>query len=276
MRIWRASLAIVMGGILALGTACATRPAEAGPSGAATPPVPSASAEGTPPAEPSSDPEPSAPPAPVLPERVALPRGPITGLPGQGNFLAWTVDDGSDAETVARYVDFAERTGTRLTFFINGSYPGWAAQAERLRPMIASGQVQIGNHTWSHQALTKLSDRGIIDELTRNETYIQDTFGVSAKPYYRPPFGYRSAHTDAVAASIGYTVPVLWYGSLSDSGLITTEQVVQFADQWFLPQHIVIGHANYTPVTEVFGELSGIISQRGLQTVTLNDVFISP
>lgn len=42
--------------------------------------------------------------------------GPQTGLPGEGKYIAWTVDDGADPEVVRAYAEFSRRTGTRLTF----------------------------------------------------------------------------------------------------------------------------------------------------------------
>ncbi|MEO6827374.1 MAG: polysaccharide deacetylase family protein [Microbacteriaceae bacterium] len=211
-------------------------------------------------------------PVPLL-KKVPLPGGRITELPGEGNHLAWTVDDGSNSQVVAAYAQFAKDSGVRLTFFLNGTYPSWLDNAPALRPLVESGQVQLGNHTFSHADLTELSSAGIIHELQSNADFIKNTYGVTAAPFYRPPYGYTNSRTESVASSIGYTAPVLWYGSLSDSGLITPEQVVQFADTWFLPQHIVIGHANYLPVTTVYSRLVDIIHQRQLQTVTLNDVF---
>ena len=206
--------------------------------------------------------------------KVSLPAGAITALPGNDALLAWTVDDGIDADVVLKYIEFAAATGTRLTFFINGADPGWTKHAALLRPLVASGQVQLGNHTWDHPNLTKLSDSRVVEELQRNHDFISTTYGVDARPYYRPPYGFRNARVDRLAASIGYSTPVLWYGTLSDSGLITPEQVISFANQWFLPGHIVIGHANFPPVTTVFSQLSAMIHVRGLQTVTLNDVFL--
>lgn len=191
-----------------------------------------------------------------------------------GDYLMWTVDDGGDATVIRRYAEMARDTGTRLVFFPNAKYSGWAESADILRPLVDSGQVQIGNHTYSHADLTSLSDQGIIDELTRNENELTKIFGSVIKPYYRPPFGYRNDHTDAVASSIGYTTPVMWYGSLSDSGLITDQQVLDFANQWFLAGHLIIGHANFLPVTEVFPQLLQLLKDRGLQTVTLNDVYL--
>ncbi len=202
-----------------------------------------------------------------------VPGGTITRLPGPGNAIALTVDDGASSEVVGLYTEFAARSGMRLTFFLNGSRPSWTDNAPALRPLVESGQVQLGNHTWSHPNLTKLSAQGVVEELQRNEDFIHSMYGVSGKPYFRPPFGFHNAAVDSVARSVGYPVPVLWYGSLSDSALITEDQLKGFATQWMLPQHIVIGHANFLPVTNCFDFLADLIHSRSLQPVTLNDYF---
>jgi peptidoglycan/xylan/chitin deacetylase (PgdA/CDA1 family) len=267
-----ALLAVSGAAVAPSGTPTAS-PGGAAPTGT---PVPTPSAEAVLPAvEPAPAPVTASPPPPPPPiDKVALPAGAINGLPGEGDLLAWTVDDGTNAEVIRLYTEFAARTGTRLTYFLNGAYEGWTQHADLIRPLVQSGQIQLGNHTFDHVDLTHLSDSGVIDELQRNHDFILNTYGVDARPYYRPPFGYRDGRTDALAASIGYTCPVLWYGSLSDSGLITEQQVVDFATQWFLPQHIVIGHLNFLPVTNVFPQLEAIIAERGLRTVTLDDVFL--
>lgn len=205
--------------------------------------------------------------------RVPLPAGVITALPTSEPVLAWTVDDGSDSEVIRLYIEFARTSGARLIFFLNGSYPGWSDHADLLKPLVASGQVQLGNHTWSHADLTRLDDAGIVAEVQRNHDFIVSTFGIDPRPYYRPPYGYRDGRTDAAAASIGYTSPVMWYGSLADSNLRTDQEILDLAHQWFLPGHIVIGHLNFLPVTRVFPQLQQLIMDRGLTTVTLNDIF---
>jgi len=212
--------------------------------------------------------------APVLVKHPA-PTSSFTGLPGEGNLLAWTVDDGTDPAVIAAYAAFAATTGTRLTLFATGSYPAWRENAEVLRPLVASGQVQMANHTWTHPDLRSLSDAGIRDELQRTHDLIGELFGVDARPFYRPPFGYYNDRVMHVAAEIGYTATTMWYGSIADSSLIPEAEIVRLAHEWFLPQHIVIGHLNYAPVTHVFGDLAQVIADRGLTTVTLNDVFSS-
>jgi peptidoglycan/xylan/chitin deacetylase (PgdA/CDA1 family) len=197
----------------------------------------------------------------------------MSGLPGDGNLVALTVDDGGSSEVVAGYARWIAETGMRVTFFLNGSLPAWTENAAALAPLMASGHVQLANHTWSHLDLTAASDQQIVDDLLVNDEFIQSTYGVSAKPYYRPPFGRYDDRVLAAAASAGYTKCVMWYGSLADSGLITEDELLHYADTWLRPQHIVIGHANHLPVTNLFAELTDIMRTRGLQPVTLDDVF---
>jgi peptidoglycan/xylan/chitin deacetylase (PgdA/CDA1 family) len=220
------------------------------------------------------EPPPAPPPAAVI-ERVPAPYGTIDSLPGEGSLLAWTIDDGASAEVISAYAAFAAASGIRLTMFVTGTYSAWDENVTTLAPLLESGQVQLGNHTWSHADLTSLDDAGVADELQRNHDFIADAFGVDARPFFRPPYGYHDDRVDAIAADLGYYVPTLWYGSLSDSGKIAAPLIVDFAREWFLPQHIVIGHLNFMPVTTVFDELQAIITERGLTTVTLNDVFSS-
>ncbi|TFC88251.1 polysaccharide deacetylase family protein [Cryobacterium sp. TMT4-31] len=253
---------------------CATLAADPRPSVPATttPPTPSPLPRPLPGAVPP--PVPVAQPAPGL-VRVPVPPGTLSDLPGEGTLLAWTVDDGSSSEVLARYIRFAAETGTRLTFFVTGCYDAWTDNADRLRPLVQTGQIQLGNHTWSHPDLSALSDADVTTELQRNHDFLSDTYGVDARPYFRPPYGVHDVRVDALAAALGYTVPTTWYGSLADSGLLTEQQVVDFATTWFLPQHIVIGHLNFEPVTNVFPQLRALLHDRGLTTVTLNDVFTS-
>ena len=199
--------------------------------------------------------------------------GPQTGLPGEGKYIAWTVDDGADPEVVRAYAEFAHRTGTRLTFFINGQYPAFNQHRDLLLPLVKSGQLQIANHTYSHAALTSLTDEQIVSELTRNDEEIVRLFGVSSKPYFRPPYGYYDARVLAAAASCGFTRPVLWYGSLADSSDISSAEVYAYAEKYALAQHILIGHLNYRGVVSELDRIRGLLDQRGLTTVTIRDYY---
>lgn len=208
--------------------------------------------------------------------RLPAPFGQIHGLPGDGTLVALTVDDGGDADVIAAYARWIAECGMRVTFFLNGSLSGWTQHADLLRPLVASGQVQLANHTWTHSSLPSLSDEGVRNDLLTNDAFIRDTYGVEARPYFRPPFGHLDDRVQAVAASVGYTVPVMWYGSLADATPISDADLMAMAHQWLLPQHIVIGHANYPTVTHHFREIADILRARGLQPVTLDDVWERP
>lgn len=213
------------------------------------------------------------PPSPAA--RVALPgSGVLSVLPGQGDLLALTVDDGVDSDVVRLYTQFAKDTGIRLTFFVNGSYRSWTDNASLLRPLVESGQIQLGNHTWSHPDLTTQSPAQIADQIQRNHAFLSNTYGADARPYLRPPYGRHNAAVRAVAADLGYTLTTMWTGSLADSTVITEDYIVKMADTHFRPQNIVLGHLNHAPVTHVFDRLADVVRSRNLRTVTFNDVFL--
>lgn len=206
---------------------------------------------------------------------VTPPRGVVSRLPGTGGHLALTVDDGVNSEVVAAFVTLAARTGIRLTFFPNGCYRSWQDNAAALRPLVDSGQVALGNHTWSHPDVTTLDDRALTGEIRRNQQFLWSTFGVRT-PFFRPPYGAHDARTDALAADLGHPTIALWNGTLGDDKVLTPAQILAAGRQWFTAQRIVIGHANHRPVAAVFGQLLALIEERKLQTVTLADVWSAP
>ncbi len=225
---------------------------------------------------------PPPPPAPVE-AAAAVPAGPlppptgvVTELPGEGDALALTIDDGTSSEVVAAFATLAVDTGIRLTFFPNGRYRSWEENAALLRPLVESGQVAMGNHTWSHPDLTTLDDAAVAEEIGRNRDFLRTTFGVTDSPFFRPPFGAHDERTDRIAADLGHPTIAMWNGTLGDARVLTGPELVGYARQWFAPQTIVVGHANHRTVTTVYGELLDIIRERALRTVTLADVWAVP
>ena len=259
------------GGISSSGAPSSTPSSTASGSASATPSV-SATGTASPTAAASKTASATATSSNPVPEARAW-TGPQTGLPGEGKYIAWTVDDGADPEVVRAYAEFARRTGTRLTFFINGQYPAFRQHRDLLLPLVKSGQLQIANHTYRHPALTSLTDEQIVHELTRNDEEIRRLFGVSSKPYFRPPYGYYDARVLAAAASCGFTRPVLWYGSLADSSNISSAEVFSNAEKYALAQHIVIGHLNYRGVVSELDRIRALLDRRGLTTVTIRDYY---
>src|SRR6202158_529318 len=205
--------------------------------------------------------------------RVPAPSGVLTRLPGDGNQLAFTVDDGTSVAVVAAFAQFCRDSGTRLTFFVNGANKSWSVNAPALRPMVDSGQIQLGNHTWSHPDITRLGLDAVADQIRRNADFLKNSYGVDGTPYFRPPYGVHNADIDRVAADLGYTTITMWSGDVGDSRPENETSLVANAAKSFQPQQIVIAHANLPTITHCYPQLIDIIQSRNLQTVTLNDVF---
>ncbi len=156
-------------------------------------------------------------PPPPIQARIPLPGGGVlTSLPGDGDLLALTVDDGVSSEVVRLYTEFARDTGVRLTYFVNGAYRSWTENRDLLRPLVDDGQIQLGNHTWSHPDLTKLPLTAVAEELRHNHEFLWMTYGIDVRPYFRPPYGQHNAHVDKVSGELGYAAGTLWSGSLED------------------------------------------------------------
>jgi peptidoglycan/xylan/chitin deacetylase (PgdA/CDA1 family) len=189
------------------------------------------------------------------------------------NQIALTIDDGISDETVAGYADFALRTGIPITFCPNGINKTWTNHASVIRPLVETGQVQIANHTWSHPDLRTLSDADVVTQIERNEHWIQKTFGITARPWFRPPYGYWDARIESIAGNLGYTNLLLWNGTFGDSALISADLLLSLAEQWLKPGTILLGHANHPTVLGLFDQIEAIIASRGLHPMTLDEMF---
>jgi peptidoglycan-N-acetylglucosamine deacetylase len=205
--------------------------------------------------------------------RIPPPAGVLARLPGDGNQLALTVDDGVSVPVVGAFAQFCRDTGTRLTFFVNGANPSWSVNAPALRPMVDSAQVQMANHTWSHPYLNRMKLTAADDQIRRNADFLRNTYGTDGAPFFRPPYGVHNADIDRVAADQGYTTVTLWSATIGDSSPENEASLVANAAKSFQPQQIVLTHANLPTITRCYDQLTGLIQSRNLQTVTLNDVF---
>ncbi len=214
------------------------------------------------------------------PIRWNLPLGPVSAgvvvlirLPGEGNQIALTVDDGASTPVVGAFAQFARDSGTRLTFFVNGANPSWTVNAGALRPLVESGQVQMGNHTWSHPHLNRIGLSAVADQMRRNADFLRNTYGTDGSPFFRPPYGMHNADIDRVAADQGFTSITMWSADIGDSAPENESSLMARATKSFQPGQIVLMHANLPTITHCYGQLLDLIGSRNLQTVTLKQVF---
>jgi peptidoglycan-N-acetylglucosamine deacetylase len=100
-------------------------------------------------------------------------------------YLAMTFDDGPSAEYTPRLLDMLKARHLKATFFLVGK--NVQAHPELVRRIIAEGH-EVGNHTWDHPQLSKLSDAQATDEIEKTQDAIRAACGVTPT-LLRPPYG---------------------------------------------------------------------------------------
>lgn len=119
--------------------------------------------------------------------------------------IALTFDDGPSAVTTPLLLDELDRLGVRATFFVLGQ--NVAAHPEVVARAARAGHV-IGNHTWDHPDLTRLSSAEVEKQLTKTSDTVAAATG--ARPtLVRPPYGKVDAAVTERIRKMG-DIDVLW------------------------------------------------------------------
>src|SRR5436190_9679758 len=134
----------------------------------------------------TSDAQNSGPPAtsPVLNPPVSE-KITFTEVNVDGPYIAMTFDDGPHGTNTPKLLEMAAKRHIKLTFFVLGECV--EQNPTVLQREVAEGH-EIGNHSWSHPNLAKLSDEAVRSQLQRTEDMIVKTAGVKPK-LMRPPYG---------------------------------------------------------------------------------------
>ncbi|MDH3228705.1 MAG: polysaccharide deacetylase family protein [Alphaproteobacteria bacterium] len=119
--------------------------------------------------------------------------------------IALTFDDGPHPERTPAILDLLAGADAKATFFLVGER---AAEHPEIVRRIAREGHEIGNHSWSHPWMPKLSAGRIETELLRCQEVIA---GITqqAPRIVRPPYGSRDFRFYRIASRLGLT-PALW------------------------------------------------------------------
>src|SRR5262245_33897699 len=121
--------------------------------------------------------------------------------------------------------------------------------------MAARGQVSICNHTWDHHDMTKLSEAQVQHELLANEQWIQQRFGVTSRPFCRPPYGAHDPRVDEMIGELGFTKVIMWNGTFGDSIVHPPEFILAQLDEYLKPGTIMLSHANHPATASVIDQI---------------------
>jgi len=177
--------------------------------------------------------------------------------------VALTFDIEIDDKSLYAILEILNQRGIHGTFFVTGrwvqAYPGAA------RAIVQAGH-EISNHSLTHPYFSRIGLDGAVSELRTTEQIIHDTTGVTARPYFRFPYGDFTADTVALVAREGY---VAYHWSADDAAI----------PGWldWAAQHpgeanggILLLHGRSSTVDALPGWLDRLAA-RGLQPTTLTD-----
>jgi peptidoglycan/xylan/chitin deacetylase (PgdA/CDA1 family) len=160
--------------------------------------------------------------------------------------VALTFDGGAGSQGAGSILATLRAQGVPASFFVTGRFA--TANPSITRQMAAVGPV--GNHTWSHPTLTKLSSSAIHQELSRTRSAILAVTGRDPRPLFRFPYGAYDArvlglvHADGYGG-VGWTTDSLgWKGT---SGGMSVDKVVARVLAGRTPGQIVLLHVGANP-----------------------------
>jgi peptidoglycan-N-acetylglucosamine deacetylase len=127
--------------------------------------------------------------------------------------VALTFDIEIDDATLYGFLDILRARGIHGTFFLTGR---WVQRyPEAARAIVKDGH-EVGNHSLTHPYFSRIGLDGAASELEETERIIQETSGISARPYFRFPYGVSTADTAAIVAREGY---VAYHWSADDAAI---------------------------------------------------------
>ncbi|PWN50242.1 glycoside hydrolase/deacetylase [Violaceomyces palustris] len=127
----------------------------------------------------------------------------ITTCPDK-NTWGLSYDDGPSPYT-PQLLDYLDEHNLKSTFFVVGSRA--ISRPDMLQTEYMSGH-QISVHTWSHPALTTLTNEQIVVELAWTREVIRQITGVTPNTM-RPPYGDIDDRVRAICAQMNLT-PIIW------------------------------------------------------------------
>jgi peptidoglycan/xylan/chitin deacetylase (PgdA/CDA1 family) len=157
------------------------------------------------------------------------------------------------------------------TIFVSG---GWAREEPAALAALGRNPLfELGNHTFSHPHLTRLSEASIRDELLSTQRAISAVTGRTPL-LFRPPYGEYDAHVLRVAASAGLTTVEYDLPSGDPDPHASTQALVRWVLHQVQPGSIVVMHINHRRLhtAEALPAIVAGLRARGFELVTVGEL----
>lgn len=177
--------------------------------------------------------------------------------------VALTFDDGPSDYTISLLGELKDR-GVKASFFLQGQCI--EGREETIRQMQEDGHL-IGNHTFHHVQLTKLSDEKAKQEVISTSNAIYKITGVYTS-YIRPPFGEWKKGLDYNVTMI----PVLWTIDSRDWCTKNTPVIVNDVMKKVKDGDIILMHDCFKTSVESALLIVDRLKQEGYEFVTVDEM----
>ncbi|MBV9008993.1 MAG: polysaccharide deacetylase family protein [Verrucomicrobia bacterium] len=203
-------------------------------------------------------------PAPTVSE----PKTTVSSVHVDGPYIALTFDDGPNEKLTPRLLDLLAQHHIHATFFVVGENA--ARYPEILQRAVREGH-EIGNHSWSHPNLAKMSDDAVRSQIKRTEDAIVKATGIRPT-LLRPPYGSITAHQKRwLHDEFGYEI-VLWDVDPLDwknpGPSVVTNRVLKETR----PGSIVLSHDIHAQTIESEPETLRELEAKGFKFVTVSEL----
>lgn len=177
--------------------------------------------------------------------------------------VALTFDDGPSDYTIT-LLDGLRARGVKASFFLQGQCI--EGREETIRQMQEDGHL-IGNHTFHHVQLTKLSDEQAKQEVVSTSNAIYKITGIYTS-YIRPPFGVWKRGLDYNVTMI----PVLWTVDSRDWYTQNTPVIVNDVMKQVKDGDIILMHDCFKTSVESALQIVDRLKQDGYELVTVDEM----
>lgn len=186
--------------------------------------------------------------------------------------IALTFDDGPNKTYTPQVLEVLQKNNIKATFFVMG---GWVKQnPEILKQVYAAGNV-IGNHTFTHPLITKISSASFKNELIKTNEIIYATINVYPV-LFRPPFGMSSATSNKIVSDLGFK-KITWNFMVNDydANKTTAEKIASQVIQHASPGAIITMHdggSNREKTVKALATIIPTLKQKGYEFVTVSEL----
>ena len=184
-----------------------------------------------------------------------------------------TFDAGYENGCTEPILEALAKHGVKAAFFVVGNYI--EQNPDLVRRMLREGHI-VGNHTYHHYDMSKLSDEAAFNqELTSLETLYRETTGEDLPRYYRPPQGIYSEKNLEMAQKLGYRT-VFWslaYVDWYQDNQPTDEQAFSKLLPRIHPGAVVLLHSTSQTNARILDTLLSKWEEMGYSFGTLDELF---